>query len=97
MSKSELLTELLNQKIHEIVGMNQSAESLLSSLLRDSLHLDNIEMTCFFDGRNLNFTHDFPEKQAQFDLSIDIKEAVEFITITLNNIYQNEQLQAQFN
>lgn len=96
-TKAELLTEVINQKIGEIIGMNQSAESVLDSLLHNDLHLDKIEMTCSFDGRFLQFISDYPEKQNDLDTRIEIKESVEFIKNTLNQIYQNEQIQEKLN
>lgn len=95
MTKSDLLTAVINQKVNQIIGMNQSAESVLDSLLHNDLHLDSIEMTCSFDGRFLQFTSDYPEKQDSLDSQVEIKEAVKFIKITLNGIYQNEQIQEQ--
>lgn len=97
MNKSDLLTAIINQKISEIIGMCQSAESVLDNLLHNDLHLDGIEMTCSFDGRFLQFTSDYLEKQSELDNTIEIKEAVKFIRITLNEIYQNEQIQEQLN
>jgi len=94
-TKAELLTALINQKIGEIIGMGISAENLLDSLLHNDLYLDNLEMICSFDGRFLQFTSDYEEKQAEFDTRIGIKEAVEFIRITLNDIYHDEQIQEQ--
>lgn len=96
-TKADLLTALINQKIGEIVGMGISAENLLDSLLHNDLHLDDLEMTCSFDGRFLQFTANLPEKQNELDTRVEIKEAVEFIRITLNQIYQNEHLQEQLN
>jgi|18_taG_2_1085343.scaffolds.fasta_scaffold01030_14 hypothetical protein len=95
MTKSDLLTSIINQKISEIIGMNQSAESILNSLLHNDLHLDGAGMTCSFDGRFLVFTSDFVERQSDLDTRIEIHEAIEFIKNTLNQIYQNEQIQAQ--
>ena len=97
MNKSDLLTAIINQKISQIIGLSQSAESVLDSLLHNDLHLDGIEMTCSLDGRFLQFTSDYPEKQDDLDSKIEIKEAVKFIKITLNEIYQDEQIQAQLN
>jgi len=96
-TKAELLTALINQKIGEIVGMGISAENLLESLMHNDLLLDGIDIICSFDGRFLQFTANLPEKQNDLDTRIEIKEAVKFIRITLNQIYQNEQLQEQLN
>lgn len=95
MTKSDLLTSVINQKISEIIGKSQTAENLLDSLLHNSLHLDDIEMTCSFDGKSLQFTHDYVENQNEFDTSICINESVEFIKNILNQIYYNENINAQ--
>lgn len=92
-TKSELLTSVINQKIGDILDKDISAEGLLESLMYNDLHLDGLEVTCSFDGRFLQFTSDYPEKQNDIDTRIEIKESVEFINITLNGIYQSNQIQ----
>ncbi len=94
-TKAELLTGITDSKKDLIAGMGTSAENLLDSFLHSDLHLKDLEMTCSFDGKFLQFTSDYPEKQDDLDTRVEIEEAVEFIKNKLNYIYQNEQLQPQ--
>ena len=95
MTKSQLLTELVHQKVFDILRNSLSVEDLLNDLMYNDIHLENLQGTCCFNGKYIRFTSDYPEMQSKLDLDIDISEATEFFKHTLNEIYYNDNLSKQ--
>jgi hypothetical protein len=94
MNKSELLTEVFNQKLPIIIGNRFNSDDLIFELEKEVIHLDKIDMSCETNFTYMYFCHYFPERE-DLNTKISLIEAREFFRILINSLYQDEQLKAQ--
>lgn len=95
MLNTDLLDAILTQCIGTVLGRSLNAEGIID-LIRESnsFYIESKQMICSIDGDRLVFFHDFPEFE-EYNCSMFISKAVDFLQERINELYQNDNIKAQ--